>query len=104
MNEKENQITKMKIDGVQAIFDYTRCKEFRECEDCECSKQINIENFNNLCEFLRTFTATARNKIDSAFPNGKIILRFPNIFSDSRAPYRKARQDIAAEAETRSGR
>lgn len=66
MNEEKKQTNKMKIDGVQAIYDYTHCKQLSSCEECECSKQINVEHFYNLCEFLRTYTAKARERIDSA--------------------------------------
>lgn len=55
-----------KIDGVEAIRDYTHCKVIQSCEVCECLKPINIDGFNNLCEFLRTYTAVARSKIDEA--------------------------------------
>lgn len=66
MSEKKEQMNKTKIDGVQAIYDYTHCKQVQSCEECECSKLINIEDFNNLCEFLRTYTAKARERIDLA--------------------------------------
>ena len=56
-----------KIDGVKAIYDYTHCKQLSSCEECECSKRIvEIQEFCNLCEFIRTYTATARCKIDEA--------------------------------------
>ena len=66
MNEQKKQNQETKIDGVQAIYDYTHCKQVSSCQECECSKQINIEHFYNLCEFLRTYTAKARERIDSA--------------------------------------
>ena len=66
MNEKMEQTNKTKIDGIHAIYDYTHCKQVADCSECECSKQINIEPFTNICEFLRTYTAIARNKIDEA--------------------------------------
>lgn len=63
----EKQINKdNRIDGVQAIYDYTHCKHLSSCGECECNKQINIKHFTNLCEFLRTYTASARERIDSA--------------------------------------
>lgn len=58
---------KKKIDGVQAIYDYTHCDKIISCEECECSKEIDeLEEFSNLCEFLRTYTATARSRIEQA--------------------------------------
>lgn len=66
MNEQKKQNQETKIDGVQAIYDYTHCKNVSSCAECECSKQINIEHFENLCEFLRTYTASARDRINSA--------------------------------------
>lgn len=64
MNEQKKQ--EIKIYGIQAIYDYTHCKQISSCELCECSKRINMENFGNLCEFLRTYTSSARERIDSA--------------------------------------
>lgn len=66
MNEQKKQNQQTKIDGVQAIHDYTHCKQLSSCELCECSKHIDIKHFENLCEFLRTYTAKARERIDSA--------------------------------------
>ena len=65
MEEPKKNLNK-KIDGVQAIYDYTHCKQVSSCELCECSKHIDIESFENICEFLRTYTAKARERIDSA--------------------------------------
>lgn len=65
MNEQKKQNNETKIDGASAIYDYTHCKQISSCELCECSKHIDIEHFENLCEFLRTYTASARDKIDS---------------------------------------
>lgn len=66
MSEEKKQNQETKIDGVQAIRDYTHCKLISGCELCECSKHIDIKYFENLCEFLRTYTAKARERIDSA--------------------------------------
>ena len=66
MEETKKQNQETKIDGVQAIHDYTNCKKLFSCELCECSKHIDIYHFENLCEFLRTYTASARERIDSA--------------------------------------
>lgn len=56
-----------KIDGVKAIYDYTHCGQIKSCEECECHKEIDeIKEVDNLCEFLRTYTAVARSKIDEA--------------------------------------
>ena len=66
MNEQKKENQETKIDGVQAIYDYTRCRRMHSCEECECSKSIDLEHFDNICEFLRTYTSTARNKIDKA--------------------------------------
>lgn len=66
MNEEKKQNQETKINGVQAIYDYTHCKQVSSCEECECSKVIDMEDFFNLCEFLRTYTAKARQRIDLA--------------------------------------
>lgn len=56
-----------KIDGAQAIYDYTHCGQIKSCDECECHKKIDeIKEFDSLCEFLRTYTAVARAKIDEA--------------------------------------
>ena len=56
-----------KIDGAQAIYDYTHCGQIVSCDKCECNKRIvELQEFCNLCEFLRTYTVVARTKIDEA--------------------------------------
>lgn len=58
---------KKKIDGAKAIYDYTHCGQLKACEECECNKDIDeIKEFDNLCQFLRTYTTVARSKIDEA--------------------------------------
>ena len=55
-----------KIDGVQVIHDYMNCSKIDDCSKCACSKSIDMKDFINMCVFLRTFTASARDKIDKA--------------------------------------
>lgn len=66
MNEQKNRNKNTKIDGTQAIYDYTNCKKIKECKDCECFKQVDFERFNTLCDFLRTYTVKARAEIEEA--------------------------------------
>lgn len=54
-----------KIDGVKAIYEYTHCGQIKECEECECHKEIDeIKGFDNLCEFIRTYSTVVRSKIE----------------------------------------
>ena len=63
---KKNHNKNVRIDGTQAIYDYTHCKKIRECKDCECFKTVDFDRFNTLCDFLRTYTAKARDEIEKA--------------------------------------
>lgn len=67
MEEMEKMNIDTRIDGAKAIYDYTHCGEIFSCENCECHKEIyKIKDCENLCEFLRTFTALARSRIEQA--------------------------------------
>lgn len=64
MSELNTKNIDKRIDPYKAIRNYINCGKIQSCADCECSKYPDFTDKMSMCNFIRNFSAVAREKIE----------------------------------------